>query len=166
MPTIVSTAFVEEALRGILPISRASLRSAVTSQGVSFIVPGDAGRKVALARLLVSALGASEVVVAYECWEVWPSSEMMGMFLRIRGSEGVSASLAEADAELVPPSESEYLECVVACALFFSWDFALISPSTQLLVFASNDEVLTAFGYPESLRLLLGYLDEFEMERV
>lgn len=145
MPTLVSDSFVEAHLRSFLPVARREVGNATVRRGVTFGIPADAGRRSALAKLLASEMGESDVILAYEEWNVWPSSEMMDLFLRVRRSEGITSTLQDADAELIAVSEVSYLECVCACGLYFSWDFALISPSLRTVVFASHDEALSVF---------------------
>jgi hypothetical protein len=145
MPTLVSDAFVEAHLTPFLPVARREVGNAAVRRGITFGIPADAGRRCALAKLLASEMGESDVIVAYEEWNVWPSSEMMDLFLRVRRSEGITSTLEDADVELIAASETPYLECVCACGLYFFWDFALISPSLRTVVFASHDEALSVF---------------------
>ncbi|MGV3617436.1 MAG: hypothetical protein ACO1SV_19085 [Fimbriimonas sp.] len=118
----------------------------VSEQGVAFKIDGDSGSKSFLARFLVGyALGSSALLYIHENG-IWPSSELPGLFDRVRASQGFPHLLHECRGERVGPEEEEYLECLVACGLYFVWGFFLFNPDTKLIFLVSHDEYFIVAG--------------------
>jgi hypothetical protein len=140
--------------------NEADLNKLVRSTSATFESPQDSGRSVALARQILYLI--SEGPWAFVVLEhgIWPSSEMVSLFDRLRKSEGIEQGLAEARCEIVELGGEDYLTCAIACGFFFCWSFALISLETKSIFYASHDEWFTVWS-PDK-RILKGYTSEFK----
>ena len=106
-----------------------------------FTLPGDSGRKVALARSLYSLIDSnSELLLWLGEWSVWPSSGHMPLFTRFRSAFGEHRNLIDAPGHLVTPLERDDGIAVVLLSLVFVWDCHVISSSGRDALFISHDE--------------------------
>lgn len=112
----------------------------------SWHIPGDAGRKMALAKLLRSYLNWDAGVLLWVTdWGIWPSSENWLIFERLRAGSGETRSLLEAPAHLFSAQDQEEGEAVLAVGLYFMWDMTVV---------AAGEPVVVQFDHHETLRLL------------
>jgi len=112
-----------------------------------FKIPGDAGRKTALARLVCQQIGADDREGLYWVlgYGIWPSSENPSLFEAVRESLGESRPLAEAPCHVFHAIDRQVLQWLIALSLYFSWDATLFAPNRKLIVKLSHDEVLQVF---------------------
>jgi hypothetical protein len=108
----------------------------------AYRLPGDAGKKTAIARMLISVIDDDEP----ECclwvtgYGIWPSSENQNLYYTLRKSFGDSRRLREASGHLFGNSEKDQLECFLDLVLYFSWDAAMYLPKSSTIVSMSHDE--------------------------
>ena len=130
---------------------------------LNFTIPEDAGRRVALARFVWSAVGSqqAEALVWVTDWSVWPSGEHMPLADAMRRGLGEDRPLHLAPGFLVRYGEDDQALAVLALAVLFLWDCWLLSPNGKRAAFFSHDEygiVSDLEGVPESVRDSLGKL--------
>jgi hypothetical protein len=112
------------------------------------LIPADAGRKTALARLVaaLSAQDPDEGLLWISGYGTWPSSENLSLYYRIRQTLGDTRALAEAPCHLFRGTDREPLECVLDPILYFSWDAVLYPPTAAGAVLqVTNDEILSVW---------------------
>jgi hypothetical protein len=128
-----------------------------------FAIPSDAGRRVALARLLWESVaqGQAEALLWIVDWSVWPSGEHLPLAMSLRAALGEARSIDEAPGHLFRLGEDADAISFVSVALLFLWDAYLLSAGGETAVFVSHDEygvVLTRnpdAGLPIQRRLAL-----------
>jgi hypothetical protein len=76
---------------------------------------------------------------------VWPSSENLHLFRRLRSSYGEGRSLEDAPGQVFGAGESDDLTSFVQLAILNIWDFHLLAAGSRARVFASHDEFLHLF---------------------
>ena len=111
----------------------------------AFAVPVDSGKRTYIARVIAEAITDRAALLWITGWGVWPSSENMGLFNRVRASIAETRKLHEANGHLCGKGDGEILECLLDCALYFSWDAWLVDDTAQSAVWMTNDEVVV-FG--------------------
>jgi hypothetical protein len=75
-------------------------------------------------------------------WGVWPSSENLHLFYRVRGSYGEHRQLADAPGHLFLKHEMVELTTFIELALLCGWDFYLLPAPAYAAVFVSHDEFI------------------------
>ena len=107
---------------------------------VSFRVPSDAGRRVALARVLFGPFRPdSEVLVWLGGWDVWPSSQHKPLVMRLRAAMGEHRDLMDAPGFLACPEDAEESLSFLVAAMLFTWDCGVLGSVKSCGV--SHDEV-------------------------
>lgn len=140
MPTLASEEEVRKLVQGLGAEDIDLIGRFVRRNGRKFFVEPDSGGKVALTRFLFGvAEGSSIYFLALENG-VWPSSEMVDVFYRIRRSEGIHQTLAEVRYEKGGSNDQGYFECLTFCGLSFCWSFAVVFPDIPLIFYADDDE--------------------------
>jgi len=116
----------------------------------SFFIPGDSGKKTALARLVPRLPGSTVPLVLWITgWGVWPSSENWDLFYGYRRSLGENRHLIDAPVHVVEAADSEALASILSMVFFFGWDAQLMNTTGEFMVTISHDEwleVRTASG--------------------
>lgn len=103
--------------------------------------PEDSGRKIELARRIVGVMPVSgELLIWIGEWSVWPSSEHMPLFTRLRLALGERRPLIEAPGHLVKHIDCDDGISVVALALLFFWDCHVFSSAGGAVFACSHDE--------------------------
>lgn len=125
----------------------------------SWSIPGDAGRKMALAKLLCAHLNwRAGMLLWVTDWNIWPSAENMLLFDRLRAGSGETRSLHEAPAHWFTDREIDEGEAVLAIGLYFMWNMTLV---------AVEESFILQFDHHETLRFLGLESDAFaHLERV
>ena len=82
---------------------------------------------------------------------VWPSSENMHLFGRLRSSYGEGRPLEDAPGQVFGGGEGDDLRSFVQLAILNVWDFHLLAAGSRARVFASHDGFLHLFLRDESL---------------
>lgn len=114
---------------------------------VDFRVPGDAGRKTALARAIAGAFAdKGQLMFWISDWSAWPNSTNLRLFKVLRKSYGDERDLIEAECQVFEEGETDDLELFLDLALYFSWDALLGGPSSNVLLKFSNDEIIEVHG--------------------
>jgi hypothetical protein len=106
-----------------------------------FTIPNDAGRRVALCRLLWDLAdddAVTERLLWMIGWSVW--EEHMPLFKTLRRALGEERELIEIPGHLIDPAESDDGLSLLIVACQFLWDGWLYSRS-GVVVEVSNDEV-------------------------
>jgi hypothetical protein len=103
--------------------------------------PSDSGQKVSLARRLFSLVASQpETLVLVDDWAVWPSSQHLPLFTRIREALDEKRPLIEAPGHLVDTSDADDAISIVATSLLFIWDCYGISSTGRDAFYISHDE--------------------------
>jgi hypothetical protein len=104
-------------------------------------------RVVALARLTASIIQPFEECLLWiTLWGVWPSSENMLLFDRLRVSYGERRALHECPGHLFLPDEQADLVAFIQIALTSGWNFFLLPSPFRCGVFVSHDEYIDAYA--------------------
>jgi len=108
----------------------------------SFVIPTDAGPRVALAEQHLERFrGSGKTLVWFNDWAVWPSGQRMHIFERFLASYGEKRPLIEVPAFLFAGHEFEDLVSFVTLGLLFLWDVHVLSTKARRLLFYSHDEI-------------------------
>jgi hypothetical protein len=108
----------------------------------SFVIPGDAGERVALvAEHLERFRGNGKTLVWFNDWAVWPSGQRMHIFERFLASYGETRPLIETSAFLFAEQEYEDLVSFITLGVLFLWDVHVVGTKASRLLFYSHDEV-------------------------
>jgi hypothetical protein len=103
--------------------------------------PADSGRKVAMARFLLSLVQPQpETLLLIDDWAVWPSNQHAPLFMRFRQALGERRELIEAPGHLISASDSDNAISIIATSLLFVWDCYGISTSGRDAFYISHDE--------------------------
>jgi hypothetical protein len=101
----------------------------------------DAGRKTALARMLVESLFDDDAyLIRITGHGVWPSSENMNLFDGYRKSLGEARGLNDVPGHLMTRSDRIAAECIIDLILYFSWDAEIIAAKWKLML-SHDDEI-------------------------
>ncbi|HKV43585.1 MAG TPA: hypothetical protein VJT32_02740 [bacterium] len=115
----------------------------------SLRIPGDAGKKVAIARAIVAVAmeRSAACLLRVRGYGIWPSSELPELYYAVRRDLGDPRRLADAPYHAFGAEDKAAAECFIALTLYFSWDAELYVPARPSLMLAvSNDEVLDLKG--------------------
>ncbi len=108
----------------------------------------DSGVKVALSRNVVDqALQYGPTLVWVTEWSVWPSSEHLALFARLRAALGERRKLIDVPGHVIDQADRDDGISVLLLALIFSWDCYVFSSKDAPVFFTSHDEV-TGFFIP------------------
>lgn len=106
-----------------------------------FSIPEDAGRRVALAKNLLSLLDESaELLVQIGDWAVWPSGQHMPLFDRFRQALGERRPLIEAPGHAIPASERDDAASILVLSVLYLWNCHVLSATSDQALFVSHDE--------------------------
>jgi hypothetical protein len=113
----------------------------------SYRISPDAGRKIALAKMLAQYLTCDPIGVAVWIRDHgrWPSSECPEMYYAFRRQYGDHRTLQEAPLHVFSPIDKLALECVAAFVLLFFWDSLIIDSNRNLVIVTSHDEALDVY---------------------
>jgi hypothetical protein len=119
-----------------------------------FEIPSDAGRRVALARLLweLVAIPAPQVLLWVTEFGVWPSGEHRPLAESARTAWGAPGPLSAYPGHLVLLGEHEDGLSMLVLALLFLWDCWLLPSGGANAVFVSHDEFGLAYFRQDSER--------------
>jgi hypothetical protein len=114
---------------------------ALTDSAHEFKIPKDAGERVYLvAKSMASFETSREVLIWFDDWSVWPSSQRMHLFDRLRLSYGESRSLSAVPAQIFDQSEFEDVVSFVTLGVLFLFDCYVICSDGKEILFFSHDE--------------------------
>lgn len=106
-----------------------------------FVIPADAGKRIALVKELTEPFGAnSKALVWITDWGVWPSSERQHIFNRLRVSYGCDALLVDQPGQIFGKEEFEDMVSCVTLGVLFLWDVYVLTPLNKRGLFFSHDE--------------------------
>ena len=128
-----------------IPLAVRPQWSALESAGyhsVRFEIPSDAGRRIALARLLWEAATPypGEALLWITEWGVWASGEHMPLARQLRERFGEDRLLKEAPGHVFAAGEDDVALSFLVIALLFLWDAWLITARGEVAIFMSHDE--------------------------
>jgi len=106
-----------------------------------FAIPEDAGRRVWLAKLLLSLIDPSAGLLMHiGDWAVWPSGQHMPLFERFRQSFGENRPLIEAPAHVLGAAEKADAASILIIAILFLWNCHVLAEGGGEAFFVSHDE--------------------------
>ena len=112
----------------------------LTKSSKDFNIPSDAGQRVALVTSQFEHFrDEDEILIWITAWGVWPSSERLHIFDRLRLSYGEKRLLNEISAHVVSKNEYEDGLSILILAVLFLWDCYVLSKSGKF-IFYSHDE--------------------------
>jgi hypothetical protein len=141
------------------------------SCSTSYGLPSDAGRKIALARLLSasnSVFDTSRPILFWITgWGIFPSCENQFLFYAFRQSLGESRELAQAPGHLIREDDLLNFECLLDLSLLFYWDSVICESSGGVAIRCDNNEQLTVFAKTgERMRQTVWRLASFQLEQI
>ena len=115
---------------------------------LKFAIPTDAGRRVALARVLWEyiAQDSPETLVWLTFCHAWPSGQHLPMATALRKSFGEHRSIGDAPGCVVSSGESNDALSVLITAILFLWDSWAINTDGSRRLFLSHDEYGVVYG--------------------
>lgn len=118
-----------------------------TINPTEFLIPSDAGARIALARAIWYATAADvESLLWVTDWGVWQSGEHPPLTNAVRTAFGVTKPLIEAPGHLVTGAEADAGSSLFVLSVLNLWDAWLIPAGGRPSVFVSHDE----YGIVES----------------
>ena len=106
-----------------------------------FAIPEDAGRRVWLAKLLLSIINpTAELLMQIGDWSVWPSGQHMPLFERFRQSFGDHRPLIEAPAHVLGAAEKDDSASILIISVLFLWNCHVLAEGGKEAFFVSHDE--------------------------
>ena len=105
-----------------------------------FIIPEDAGQRVALAKELLARLPSNDACLIWlDDWDVWPSGQWHHLFERFRLSYGCDEPLIKFPAHLIQSKDTDAVTSIFVYALLMLWDCYVIKDCGSW-IFLSHDE--------------------------
>jgi hypothetical protein len=124
-----------------VPLSAFGVPERSPTDAARFDIPEDAGKRVYLvSECMADFRDATNFLVWFDDWSVWPSGERMHIFDRFRFSYGETAPLIDFPAGLFEQNEIEDATSYVTLAVLFLWDCYVVTPNSARFVFFSHDE--------------------------
>lgn len=120
--------------------------------------PQDSGQKTALARDVITKLGGGQLLIWVTTWGVWPSSEHMPLFSRLRQGLSENRPLIETPGHLFDSDETDDAVSVLTVALVFYWDCYVFGTACDIAFVSSHDEWTSVFVDPTGDPIDLGSL--------
>jgi hypothetical protein len=106
-----------------------------------FTIPKDAGQRVALVKGHMRAFrDEEEVCIWIYDWSVWPSGQWEHVYDRFRLSYGISGTIADYPAHIIPKIEFEAAISTVVYSVLMLWDCHVLGLSGRPFAFYSHDE--------------------------
>ncbi len=149
---LLSKVELDEYATGALGLSADQVGTAAYKSNRKYLIPDNAGQKALIANQLVANVHKRWTLFGSTDWGVWPTAEVPGLFTAVRASRGYTEPIWEKRGEIVGPEDSEYLCCLVAVALYASWDVLLIDLEGGNGAFCSHDDWMCAMGPDRAFR--------------
>lgn len=107
-----------------------------------FKIPSDAGRRIALSKMLWDSFGAGqpEVLIWIDTWGVWGSGEHLPLYTALRTVEGNNQTLNDSPGHLLRLGDDEKAVSIVCVCTLFLWDGWIVPADGQSYLFLSHDE--------------------------
>ena len=119
----------------LLPMEPAELTK------VAFRIPEDAGRRVALAKILLEPIISNGPCLMWiTTWGIWPSGEHSPLFYQMRSAFGEHRSLQDIPGQLFDVQDRDAALSHWILATLFLWDCHVLSVDGQRHAFVSHDE--------------------------
>ena len=90
---------------------------------------------------LSSFRSVGTLLVRFNDWAAWPSSQRMHIFERFLASYGSHVALSEAPAFVLSKREFEDAVSFVTIGVLFLWDTHVIASKGRRIMFYSHDEI-------------------------
>jgi len=132
-------------------------------------IPNDAGRKTALARMLIAPIADSEGrgMLWITAHGVWPSSENIELFYALRRAFGEGRRLPDSPCHVFDRTAAIAAECILDVTLYFAWDATLYLPNAASMIKFSHDEILEIYSRtPFECAALVEGLKQFGLREV
>jgi hypothetical protein len=114
-----------------------------------FKIPADAGQRVALVKNNFQIFkDEAEILIWFTEWGIWPSSERMHIFERVRLSYGENRPMMEAPGHVFNQEEAEDALSFATLGVLFLWDCYVLNPKGTKVLFYSHDET----GYRSTIK--------------
>jgi hypothetical protein len=131
-------------------------------------IPQEAGRQVALARLVAGVLDGTRTYLWIQDTEVYPSCGNPFAFGLLRRALGEERDIYEAPFHVFEADESDALEALLCPCEHYSWDFFVGDEHGQLIFAFDHDDGMALRGSDSAKRAEIdAYLcDEFKLTRL
>lgn len=114
--------------------------------------PSDSGKKAALVKSIMTWLPTDgDCILLVTAWGVWPSSENVELFERVRASLGQEQRIHDAPGQVLSLAYRGALECMLDVCLYNYWDGLLADEKHRVMIRFSHDEFID-FCYVTELR--------------
>jgi hypothetical protein len=124
-----------------IPLDERNLPQIDKNKLGSFKIPKDSGQKIAMARGHFEHFRSEkEILIWITEWGIWPSSERMHIFERLRTSYGEKRNLKEAPGNIFNQAEFEDALSLLTLATIFFWDCYVLNGKGDKMIFYSHDE--------------------------
>jgi hypothetical protein len=115
-------------------------------------LPGEAGRKTNLARVLADSFGSTKDGLLWiNEYGIWPSSENRLVFYALRRLLGEERPLEEAPGHVFGAEDMELLSALLAVVFYFSWGALLVRGDLGLIARISHDDYVDFYGSADTL---------------
>lgn len=109
-------------------------------------LPGDSGRKTAIAKALGHRLSKlDESILWIDEWGIWPDCENWPLFEGYRRSLGERRLLDDSPGHIFVPSDEDTVFSLLSMVLYFSWG-AVFASSSGEAIRISHDEWVDVYG--------------------
>jgi hypothetical protein len=151
-----------------LPAPHEIYESALAGRSRMYLLPTDSGAKTSLARSIANGwYEGRDVLFCIVEVDVWETSQNMFLFEKFRASTGDTRFLYEADCHLFGPEDSEYLEALLALALYFVWGAFLVDSEGKLITIIDDDERVSITTKDEAcLEVATRTAEAFQLNRM
>ena len=132
-----------------------------------FKIPPDAGRRIALCKMLWDGFGAGqpEALIWIDTWGVWASGEHLPLYTALREVEGNSQTLNDAPGHLLRLGEDEKGISLLCICTLFLWDGWLVPADGRSYLFLSHDEFGCVYAQDiQRLKVIENKLVGFDLE--
>lgn len=128
---------------------------------LKFSYPRQAYKYYTLCRQLVAVCSPFTSFLLWVTeFEIWPSSENLHLYYRLRQSYGDIRLISEAPAHYFLKHEQEDLISFIHLGLLFGWDMYLLPDSDYVKAFCSHDEWLSL--HTNNKNILAEWQQDFE----
>ena len=116
-----------------------ALRSA--DQLTSFVIPEDAGKRVALVRGDMRAFSSErEVCIWIHDWNVWPSGQWAHLFDQFRRAYGIFDTFEQRPCHVISNQDFDASISIAVYSVLMLWDCHILASSGLPYLYYSHDE--------------------------
>ena len=132
-----------------------------------FPIPIDAGRRVAISKMLFNFFLAKEpeFLLWITDWSVWPSGEHMPLAMDVRRAHGDSRTIKEAPGHIFRIGDENTSLTFMAITILFLWDAYILPSNNSSFVHLSHDEYVTVFNRgPQQRQDIQRIVETYELD--